>query len=51
MGSDGGRLRRSISLLAVKARRVYRERYAEEHMTEQYTAEYVSLCREKGIRL
>jgi glycosyltransferase involved in cell wall biosynthesis len=37
--------------LGAAARQVYCERYTEERMVDQYRAEYLALCKEKGVRL
>jgi len=37
--------------LGAAAGEVYRERYTEERMVDQYKAEYLELCKEKGVRL
>lgn len=37
--------------LGAAAQSVYLERYTDERMVDQYKAEYIALCREKGLRL
>jgi glycosyltransferase involved in cell wall biosynthesis len=37
--------------LGTAARQVYSERYTEERMVDQYKAEYLTLCKEKGVSL
>lgn len=37
--------------LGAAARSVYLDRYTDERMVDQYKAEYIALCREKGIPL
>ncbi len=36
--------------LGTAAGQVYRERFTEERMVDQYKAEYLALCNEKGVR-
>jgi glycosyltransferase involved in cell wall biosynthesis len=36
--------------LGAAAGKLFRERYTEERMVEDYRAEYIALCREKGVR-